>query len=108
GETPAASLTGLGFGTRALGMLAIVPQWARLLFWPVHLQGEYGPPAVSLTGAPPAEYILGAAILAAAIGLLVWGWYRDKTLALGILWMAAALLPVSNLLAPTGILLADR
>lgn len=108
GETPAASLTGLGFGARALGMLAIVPQWARLLFWPVHLQGEYGPPAVSLTGAPPAEYVLGAAILAAAIGLLAWGWYRDKTLALGILWMAAALLPVSNLLAPTGILLAER
>jgi hypothetical protein len=89
-------------------MLTIVPEWARLLFWPAHLQGEYGPPAVSLTGAPLGSYLLGVALLVGALVLLAWGWYREKTMAMGLLWMAAALLPVSNLLAPTGILLAER
>ncbi len=108
GEAPAPSIAGLGPLTRAAGMLTIVPEWARLLFWPAHLQGEYGPPAVSLTGAPLGSYLLGAALLVGALVLLAWGWYREKTLALGLLWMAAALLPVSNLIAPTGVLLAER
>ncbi len=108
GEAPSPSIAGLGFATRAAGTLTIVPEWARLLFWPAHLQGEYGPPSVSLIGAPLGHYLLGAPILAGALVLLAWGWYREKTLALGLLWMAAAILPVSNLLAPTGVLLAER
>lgn len=108
GETAAASLAGLGLGARALGMLTVVPEWARLLFWPVHLQGEYGPPALSLTDAAPGPRLLGAAILLGAVALLAWGWRRERTIALGILWMAATIFPVSNLVAATGIILAER
>ncbi len=108
GEVPAASLTGLGLPARTLGMLTIVPEWTRLLVWPVHLQGEYGPPALSLTDAALGPRLLGATILIGAFALLVWGWRREKTVALGLLWAAAALLPVSNLLAVTGLILAER
>jgi len=108
GEAAAPSIAGLGPGARAAGMLTIVPEWARLLFWPVHLQGEYGPPALSLSDPGLGAQLLGAAILAGGLGLLAWGWRHQKTVALGILWMAAAILPVSNLIAPTGVILAER
>ena len=39
---------------------------------------------------------------------LVWSWRRHPVIAFGILWAALALFPVSNLLIPTGILLAER
>lgn len=108
GETPSAALKGLGVLERAGGMLGIVPQWARLLFWPVHLQAEYGPPALSVADAPAGARMLGAMLLIGALLLLLWGWRRRNGVALGVLWIAVAIFPVSNLLAPTGIVLAER
>ena len=64
-------------------MLTIVPQWVRLLFWPAHLQGEYGPPALSLADPSLGQQVLGAAILIAAVALFAWGWRRERTVALG-------------------------
>lgn len=108
GETPSAALKDLGFLDRAGGMLGIVPEWARLLFWPVHLQGEYGPPALSVVDAASGTSLLGAMLLIVAVLLVGWGWRRNKTVALGVVWIAIAIFPVSNLLARTGIILAER
>jgi hypothetical protein len=108
GETPSAALQGLGILARARGMLAIVPEWARLSFWPAHLQGEYGPPALSVANAPAGKTLGGAVLLIGALALVGWGWRRRKTVALGVIWIAVAIFPVSNLLAPTGIILAER
>src|SRR5205823_10254804 len=39
---------------RALTMFGLAPQWLRLLFWPIHLSSEYGPPAYPVvTGFQP-------------------------------------------------------
>jgi len=108
GETPAAALSGLRFSERAIGMLAVVPEWARLLFWPAHLQGEYGPPALPLVGGPAGARVLGLVILIVAAVILVWLWRRWKPAAFAVLWVAVTIFPVSNLLAPTGIVLAER
>ena len=108
GETPAAVLRGLGAGARALAMLAVAPQWARLLLWPAHLQVEYGPPALPVDPALGTAQLAGLLVLGVTGLALGWSWSRRPVLAFGLLWLLLALLPVSNLIAPTGILLAER
>ena len=108
GETPAAVLRGLGAGARALAMLAVAPEWARLLLWPAHLQVEYGPPALPVHPTLGAAQLPGLLLLGLTAVALLWSWSRRPVLAFGLLWLLLALLPVSNLIAPTGILLAER
>lgn len=105
---PAEALEGLSAGGRALTMLQVVPQWARLLLWPAHLQADYSPQEiVASSGLGPAE-LLGLALLAGAGAL---GWLARKrapVVSFGLAWMALALLPVTNLLAISGVVLAER
>jgi protein O-mannosyl-transferase len=105
---PAEALEGLDLGGRALTMLQVVPEWARLLLWPAHLQADYSPQEiVASTGLGPAE-LLGLALLAGA-GAVAWlARKRAPVVSFGLAWMALALLPVSNLLAISGVVLAER
>jgi hypothetical protein len=101
-------MAGAGLGGRALTMLGVVPQWTRLLFWPAHLQADYGPnEIVTATGWGGAQWA-GLAILAAGGCILVAARRRVPAFAFGLSWMAVALIPVSNVLVPTGITLAER
>lgn len=108
GTFGAEALTGAGPGGRALTMLGVVSEWARLLLWPQHLQADYGPnEIVAATGFRLAQWA-GAVLLAAwAAGVLI-ARRKNPPLAFGLLWMAIALLPISNVLLPTGIILAER
>ncbi|NOT09019.1 MAG: hypothetical protein HOP28_12540 [Gemmatimonadales bacterium] len=108
GETPTTALAGLGPAERAVAMLAVVPEWVRLLFWPARLQGEYGPPALAMTPSPGVAHLLGAMIVLAVAALLVLAWRRNRVAAFGVLWCLLGIAPVSNLLAPTGVVLAER
>lgn len=108
GTFTAEALIGLGVGARALTMLQVVPQWLRLLAWPAHLRVDYSPgeflPAHTFGGVQA----LGVAMLLVWIGL-VWATRRRvPVVAFGLLWCGIALLPVSNVLVPTGILMAER
>jgi len=107
GENPATVFQGLGTGGRAVGMLAVVPEWARLLLWPVHLQAEYGPPSLSITGTVGAAHVLGIVLLVLFVAVALRALRRDRVMAFGLLWMAVALAPVSNIVA-TGLVLAER
>jgi tetratricopeptide (TPR) repeat protein len=108
GTVPAEALAGSGLGGRALTMLGVVPHWLRLLLWPAALQTDYGPrEIVAATGWGLAQWA-GALIIGAwAAAVLAWR-RRSPVLAFGLLWTAIALLPVSNVLVPTGITLAER
>lgn len=108
GETPSASFHGLGAGQRALGMLRVVPEWARLLLWPARLQAEYGPPGVPLDAPFGPLHGLGLGLIATGGALLAWGWRHQRPIAFAALWTALALLPVSNLLTAAGLVLAER
>jgi len=108
GEYPALILRGLGFKDRLLTMLGIVPEWIRLFLWPAHLRADYAPPEFdAATRFGIAQGIgLGLVVLA---GLVAVGYrQRHPAVTFGIGFTAMALLPVSNLLLPTGILLAER
>jgi hypothetical protein len=108
GTFTAEALIGLGMGARALTMLQVVPQWLRLLVWPAHLRVDYSP------GELLPAHSFGAAQLTGLIVLVVWFaliWLsrrRAPVVAFGLLFCAIALLPVSNVLVPTGILMAER
>lgn len=102
------SLTDLSLPQRISVVLTLIPEWSRLLLWPARLQVEYGPPALD-PGMPMAvRHLLGVAIAAVAVGCSVAWWRRIPLAAVGMAWMAISLLPVANLLFPTGVLIAER
>jgi hypothetical protein len=82
----------------------------RLLVAPVTLRADYSPlerVAVSEVGDP--RFLLGVAIGAAWAVLLIAAWRRGRRVeALGLGWTAIAFLPVSNLVIPVGVLVAER
>jgi len=106
GTFAAESLEGLTMGGRAITMLGVVPEWARLMLWPAHLQADYGEifPATQWG----ASQTLGLLILLAAAVAAVAAWRRAPMVSFGLAWCAIGLFPVHNVLVPTGIMLAER
>jgi hypothetical protein len=108
GAGPAMAFQGLKTGERIAGMLAVVPEWARLLLWPAHLQAEYGPPGIAVTGPIGPVHVFGLGLLVAAGAMLALSWRQHPVIAFGFGWVGVALFPVSNILTPTGVILAER
>jgi tetratricopeptide (TPR) repeat protein len=105
---PADALIGLSIPERGLTMLQVVPEWARLLLWPARLSSDYAPQQLVASSGFGGKELLGFLLVAGA-ALAAWTVRRRApSLSFGLLWMAIALLPVSNLLFPTGVLLAER
>jgi protein O-mannosyl-transferase len=85
------------------------PQYARLLFYPRLLLADYGPRIMMPALGPEPEVIAGAALLATASLGGLYAWFRGYAgAAAALLWFAIAILPVSNLLVPIGVLVAER
>src|SRR5260221_7534749 len=72
------------------------------------LQADYGPNEISAASGWGIGQWAGAAALVVWLGLAVGFRRRLPVLSFGLLWMAAAILPVSNVLLPTGVALAER
>jgi tetratricopeptide (TPR) repeat protein len=89
-------------------MLLVVPEWARLLLWPVRLSAEYGPPGLALDAPFGPAHLLGLAVLGAGLAGVVWSWRRHRSVAFALVWSAVALLPVANLFAAAGLVLGER
>lgn len=111
GEVSAPTFRALGPGARLLTAVSLWGQYARLLLFPLDLAADYGPavlfPAEGIDGA----FVLGALVLVGLAYASVRAFRAGPPLtllALGILWFFVVVLPVSNLLFPTGVLLAER
>jgi len=108
GGMQAIALSGASTGERMLTMLGVIPQWARLLLWPSHLQADYSPPSLDQATAFGIPQALGV-LLIIFVGVAIWRtWSRRPTIAFGACFMILTLLPVSNLVTTTGIVLAER
>ncbi len=85
---------------------------ARLLVFPLRLRVDYSPAERTLVTTPfDLRFALGLACFAVWAGLLVLAWRRGggrRVEAFGLGWIAIALLPVANLLFPSGVLVAER
>ena len=108
GDTPHPALEGLRIGERSWVMLALVPEFVRLLWWPVALYADYSPQAVRFLPSPAAGHLFGAAWMALTVAIFAYGWRRDRIIAFALLWIALALGPISNILVATGVLIAER
>ena len=108
GEVPLLLFRDRSVLSRARLVLGVIPEWTRLLVWPRHLYAEYlTDPAHALPQLRLREW-LGALVVLGAIGALLACRRRLPVVAFGIVALAVSVLPVSNLLVPTGILLAER
>lgn len=108
GERPAAALSGLPPLERTLTMLGVVPEMARLLLLPFHLQADYMPQELSVARHLGGAQTAGVLMVLAVAMVAILARRRWPVITFSIAWIAATLLPVSNLLVPTGILLAER
>lgn len=108
GETPLPFLAALGIVGRAVTVLGEMPTLVRLMLWPAHLQGEYGPPALQVGGPVALHHLLGVVwVMAAAVGF--WKWRRSAPLAAyGVWWIVVTWLPTSSLVIPAGVMVAER
>jgi hypothetical protein len=93
-----------------LTSVAALADVARLLVFPLTLRVDYSPAERTLVTTPlDPRFALGL-LCVAAWGALLWlAWRRGRRVeAFGLGWIAIALFPVSNLVVPVGVLLAER
>ncbi len=104
----ALGLEGLNLAQRAWVMLPVSLEWWRLLLLPAHLSADYSPAEVVVTTAFGAGHALAVLVWGAA-GWAAWRWRgRVPGALLGLAWVLLTVAPVSNVLVPTEILLAER
>jgi tetratricopeptide (TPR) repeat protein len=85
------------------------PHYLRLLLFPRTLLIDYGPRIIMPATTWTSSAVLGLTILVGLVlgGVLALARGRGRT-ALGLLWLPVAILPLSNLLFTTGVLVAER
>ena len=108
GEHAAPVFYGVSDAERVLTAVSVWPEYLRLLIAPLALSTDYGPPVLAISRGVTPEVVAGALVLVALIGAVALGAQRNPPLALGVAWVAVAVLPVSNLIFPVGVLLAER
>jgi len=108
GTYTAEALVGQSMGGRALTMLSVVPLWLELLFVPINQQVDYLPQEITTATSFGFPQMVGSLILVLAVIVAIRARRHHPATTLGIMWIAIALFPVSNVLIPTGIVLAER
>jgi protein O-mannosyl-transferase len=83
---------------------------ARLLVFPLHLQGDYSPDERTAVLSPlDSRFLVGFVVFLGWLALLVAAWRRRRVPeAYGLGWVGIAYLPVANLLFPHGVVVAER
>jgi hypothetical protein len=104
----APGLEGLSAPQRAWAMLGISAEWWRLLLFPAKLSADYSTAQLPVSTGFTVRHVL-ALLLWAGAGWTAWRTRRTAPgVALGLAWLLLALVPVSNVLVPTEIVLAER
>jgi len=93
---------------RVLTAIGVVPEWFRLLYWPAHLSSEYSPPDTEIAQGPSISQLPGLVLLVTILALGVMLRRKKPAMSFGIAFAAVTLLPSSNFVVTTGIVLAER
>jgi len=102
------SLKHRGVVERVFIMLDVVPEYGRLMLWPARLFADYSPRQLMVYATPDVSQVSGVLLIACTVTLFVLAIRRAPVVAFGMAWFALAIAPVTNILLPTGILLAER
>jgi hypothetical protein len=107
---PAAVFYGASPIAVRLTATAAFADFTRLLVLPLKLRADYSPAERTLVTTPlDLRFAVGLLCLALWAGLLWLAWRRGRRMeAFGLGWIAIALAPISNLVLPVGVLVAER
>ena len=103
--------------SRIWTVLGTWPEIFRLLFFPVQLSADYTPAVIPVAFGWTARSACGLLLGLGALVIAGWSWrggpilpdrLSPATVGFGVLWFVVTLLPASNLLFLTGVLLAER
>jgi hypothetical protein len=108
GDIPHVAIANATYLQQVLTTLRISLEWLRLLVWPAHLQADYSPRDLVLARTFGLGQLLGLLLLSGVVAAAVWTRRRRPVVAHGLIWVAIAIFPVSNLVLKAGILLAER
>ncbi len=93
---------------RWLTMARIVPEYARLLLFPVRLHVDYMPRVIDVVHGPTVAVAFGLAIVLVAVAIVIRTWRRAPVIAFAVLVFVCTIAPVANVLFPSGVMLAER
>ena len=108
GREVAPGLEGLGLVGRAKVMSALVPQYFRLLFFPLKLSVDYSPDFVPAVAEWTARGMAGLALVLLTAVVALWARRGAPIVTFAIGWMVATIAILANILVPTGLLLGER
>jgi len=108
GDHAAPGLEGQSLPGRILVMAPVVLQWVRLLWFPVQLSADYSPDFLPASATLTLRGAAGLLTLAGLCWIGVRARRRAPMITLGLAWVGGTLLIVSNVVVPTGVLLAER
>lgn len=95
-------------GQRVLTMFRTAPEWFRLFAWPTHLRAEYSPQEFVPSSGIGLRESLGILLIIGAVSAIVLLRKRAPALSFALAWTAIGLVPVANVVLPSGILIAER
>ncbi len=112
GRAGASDVAAVFIGRGAMGRLAValpaVGRAAGLLMWPASLSADYGPQVIPARTSLSLAAGVGALLVVAVPLLAVWCRRRAPAVAFAAALAALSYLPTSNLLFPSGVVLAER
>lgn len=108
GDFPHAACFEEPWSTRFWTMGIVVLEWLRLFFWPASLSADYAPNRIRVYHGPVPEMFVTLLIFISVITLGVYLHKRAPVVTFGLLWVAITLSLVSNILFPSGVMLAER
>ena len=100
---------------RIYTVVSVWREYVRLLLFPLELSWAYAPAVIPIAFDLSVRAVLGLLVGLGALAGALWAWRAGESrsrglraLAVAVLWFAVTVLPVSNLLFLTGVLLAER
>ena len=108
GDFPGPGLYGQDFWGRMWVMAPVVLQYLRLFVFPYHLSADYSPNHLPAVPSPTVLGLLGLAALAACFAGALRVRRSTPVITFALAWIGGTLLIVSNLIVPSGVLLAER
>jgi hypothetical protein len=109
-SAPARAVVGADAADRLTIVARVIPHYVRLLVAPVDLAASYAPNVISPSPALDLSSIVGLATAALFLAVLVVVCWRRRwpVMAFALLIVPIALAPVSNVVFPSGVVLAER
>lgn len=108
GDDPHPTWVGMPWGPATVLALRFLAVGASHVVWPRTPVFEHAPPQALIDAPEPWLVAAGAVLVLAALLAFAVHWTRATAAGAAVLWWAATILPVSNLVFRSGIVLADR